>query len=157
MTRLHRTFVLAPALAIALFGHASIASAPAGRYTIAGGTVTDTKTGLVWQQTASTSKYPWTSSSATTASAYCAALSLNGTKPWRVPSLKELMTIVDLTQKSPAIDGAAFPSTPADFFWSATPTLGFSGQIYWTVQFDTGISDGTTVAAVNPAYVRCVR
>jgi hypothetical protein len=79
MTRLHRPLIVAPALAIALFAHASIASAPAGRYTIANGTVTDTKTGLVRQQTISTTKYPWTSTSATTASAYCAGLRLNGT------------------------------------------------------------------------------
>jgi hypothetical protein len=74
-----------------------------------------------------------------------------------VPSLKGLMTIVDVTQKSPAIDATAFPATPADFFWAATPTLGFSGQIYWTVQFDTGLSDGTTSAVSFTNYVRCVR
>ena len=78
-------------------------------------------------------------------------------KPWRVPSLVELITIVDVARKSPAIDAPAFPATPAEFSWSATPTLGRSGQIYWTVQFDTGLSYGTTRAVSFTDYVRCVR
>ncbi len=152
-----RPHALALAAVVSLGVRTSVASAPAGRYTIANGTVTDTKTGLVWQQTISAQQYPWQSSTATTAPAYCAGLSLNGAQGWRVPSLKELMTIVDLTQKTPAIDSSAFPSTPADFFWSTTQALGFGGAILWTVQFDKGIADGTTITTTNSAYVRCVR
>lgn len=145
------------ALAFLSVVHPSGANAPPGRYSIVNGTVADSKTGLTWQQNISQIKYPMTSNSGgTTATAYCASLGLAGTQPWRVPTVKELLTIVDVTQSSPAIDPNAFPSTPADFFYSTTPSALLPG-IYWTVKFDTGLADGTTAAAYFEEYVRCVR
>ncbi len=51
----------------------SRADAPPGRYSIGGGTVLDTKTGLRWQQAFAAGPYTWTA-----ALAYCKALSLGG-------------------------------------------------------------------------------
>lgn len=145
------------ALALLSMVHPTEASAPPGRYSIVNGTVADSKTGLTWQQNISQLKYPMTTSSGeTTATEYCSSLSLAGTQAWRVPTVKELMTIVDVTQNSPAIDPNAFPSTPADFFYSMTPSALLPGVI-WTVQFDTGLADGTTAASYFKEYVRCVR
>src|SRR5689334_16839225 len=84
------------------------ANAPAGRYTIANGTVYDTKTRLTWQQGAAPSTYTWTD-----ASPYCGALNLGG-MGWRLPSVRELQTIVDETLHAPAIDATAFSGTPSD-------------------------------------------
>ena len=90
---------------------------------------------------------------------HCASYGGGG---YRLPTVKELMTLVDeqvheeyengaLAPK--AIDPNAFPHTPSAQFWTDTPSAG--GAKYWTVDFH----DGTT-AAENPALsfpVRCVK
>src|ERR1700683_1138102 len=74
------------------------ADAPAGRYTIANGTVYDTKTRLTWQQGVSSTVHTWAGGAS-----YCTGNvgGLPGTG-WRVPSLTELQTIVDDSRSSPA-------------------------------------------------------
>lgn len=137
----------------------SHASAPAGRYTIANGTVLDTKTTLTWQQTISTTKYSWTD-----AQTYCSTLSLNGTG-WRLPSVRELMTLVDFTaQHNPGvfggvvggapIDATAFPNTPNDAFWTSSAFAHDATQA-WSVAFFGGYSSIFPVTNTN--HVRCVR
>jgi hypothetical protein len=85
----------------------SRASAPAGRFTASGGIVHDSKTGLDWQQVVSSTKYTYAN-----AMAYCsgntAALAGSG---WRLPSIKELQTLVDdsVASPSPTLDASAFP------------------------------------------------
>jgi Protein of unknown function (DUF1566) len=135
------------------------ANAPAGRYVVTAGgtgngTVQDTKTGLIWQQTVSLASYDWAG-----AKTYCGSTavstSLGGTG-WRLPTLKELQTIVDYTQATdPKIDSTAFPSTPSDTFWSSSPAAGAPSHA-WLVDFFRGSTDdGGDVSVGN--YVRCVR
>jgi len=129
------------------------ATAPAGRYTISGGTVYDTKTRLTWQQTLSTTTYTWAD-----AQSYCASLPLAG-GGWRVPSVKELLTLVDFSvapgSGTATIDATAFPNTPATGFWSSTPVAGSSSNA-WGVDFHNGGTDSYGVGD-NYIYVRCVR
>jgi len=131
------------------------AGAPAGRYVVASGetgnrTVYDTKTKLTWQQILPSTEYTWAN-----AKTYCAGVgaSLGGTG-WRLPTCKELQTIVDDSWIAPAIDPNAFPSTPVTWFWSSSPVVG-SPSIAWGVYFYfgyTGFYDTT-----NTYHVRCVR
>jgi hypothetical protein len=125
------------------------ASAPAGRYTIANGTVYDTKTKLTWQQAVPSSTYTQGG-----AASYCATLGLNGAT-WRLPTMKELLSIVDLSVPTPGptIDATAFPGTPADYFWSSTPYAGIPGSA-WSALFYYGFTYGNDVS--NTSYVRCV-
>src|SRR5690348_8260553 len=102
------------------------ASAPAGRYVIANGTVLDTKTKLMWQQGVAPSTYAWSD-----ASSYCTTLNLDGMS-WRLPSARELQTIVDEAVHTPAIDTGAFSGTPAAAFW--TSSAGTTGMA-WVVSF----------------------
>jgi hypothetical protein len=136
-------------LAVVLTASAQ-ANAPVVRYTIAGGTVTDTKTKLVWQQTAPAAPYGWAN-----AMTYCPTLgaSLGGTG-WRLPTIKELQTIVDDSLKSPSIDPTAFPATPVTSFWSSSPSAG-SPSTVWGVDFYDGSSN--TYPGPDPHDVRCVR
>jgi hypothetical protein len=124
------------------------ADAPAGRYTIANGTVYDTKTKLTWQQTVPSSTYTWAN-----AKTYCSGLSLAGTG-WRLPTAKELQTIVDESRTSPSIDTTAFPSTPSSNFWSSSPLAG-SSSYAWYVNFYVGYADSIDVSYTY--VVRCVR
>ncbi|MBN2575724.1 MAG: DUF1566 domain-containing protein [Deltaproteobacteria bacterium] len=124
------------------------ADAPAGRYTIANGTVYDTRTKLTWQQAVPSTTYTWAN-----AKTYCAGLPLPGTG-WRLPTAKELQTIVDESRSAPSIDTTAFPSTPSTWFWSSSPLAG-SSLYAWYVDFFSGF---TSVYDLSIAYrVRCVR
>jgi len=112
---------------------------PAGRYTISGGTVYDTKTKLTWQQVPSSTTY-----TASGAGTYCAGLSLAGLH-WRLPAIKELATLVDGTG---AIDATSFPSSPS--CWSSTTLVYAGSNAVWTgpgAHFDT---------PTNQHYARCV-
>jgi hypothetical protein len=146
--------LLGALLAFAAIAHAT---APQGRYTISGGTVYDTKTKLTWQQTVS-GTYVW-GSAVTSGSPlnYCGSLVLNGSG-WRLPTMQELLTIVDYSASSPSIDATAFPSTPVTGFWTATVQQGDGGQ--WVVNFSDGSINWvyTTGSKGNSSlYVRCVR
>jgi hypothetical protein len=136
--------VVAGAALQAAPGHAD---APIGQYTVTTDTVYDTKTKLTWQRAVAPSA-TWAN-----ATSYCTALNLGG-PGWRLPSMKELQTIVDKTRSNPAIDPTAFPSTSSARFWSSSPAADNSGYA-WTVYFNYGHSDRYDV---NGAFlVRCVR
>lgn len=126
------------------------ADAPAGQYTISSGTVTDNKTGLVWQQVVPASSYAWAG-----AGTYCASntAGLTGTG-WRLPSLNELQSLVDDSRQSPCIDPTAFPSTPVDLFWTSSPDVSSAGYAR-LVAFGNGATGIELVTAAR--RVRCVR
>lgn len=73
---------------------------------------------------------------------------------WRIPALNELVTLVDRTTQSPAIDEAAFPGVPNARYWTTT-ILGDAGQYLWTMDFFSGVTDTQSVDV--PLYVRCVK
>lgn len=111
-------------------------------------TVTDQKTGLVWQQKTAGQR-SWES-----ALSYCENLKLGGKSDWRLPDIKELVSIVDLSKPGPAIDSTAFPGTQSSFYWSSTPYVGHT-SFAWSVYF----YDGSVSSYSEPgsSYVRCVR
>lgn len=132
-------------------------------YTIGNGIVTDNFTHLTWQRSVDANAYAWLA-----AQNYCANLTLAG-GGWRVPSIKELATLVDLEAPypgplgvEPAIDTHAFPDTPATQFWSSTPLVGQT-ESAWYVDFyidDTWYGGGIELDnedAATPDRVRCVR
>ncbi len=119
-------------------------------------TVLDNATGLNWQQSLSGSGYTWSASAASgSAQAYCNGLSYGGySSGWRVPTERELFSIVDRTAYAPAINLSSFPSTPATYFWSATSWV--SGGNAWYVSFVYD-GNGSTIGTSNTYRVRCVR
>jgi hypothetical protein len=141
---------LALASAALTVSAATMGAAPAGRYAIANGTVSDAKTALTWQQSAPSGTYTWAA-----AKSYCASLSLGGAGAWRVPTVKELQTLVDVSERNPSIDPTAFPNTSSSAYWSSSPLAGSSSATAWYVFFSYGY---VYYDAVSSAYnVRCVR
>jgi len=125
---------------------------PTERYTIASGVVTDTVTGLVWQQHAPASTYAQSEGSA-----YCSALNLGGfDSGWRLPTIKELSTLIDYSvpQGSLMMDATAFAGEPANWFWSSTPVTGVPSSA-WGVNFGNGHVSNDSVSYGYD--VRCVR
>jgi len=116
------------------------------------GTVTDTRSGLLWQQAIGGVYDHFT------ASARCSWLSLAGTG-WRLPTIAELESIIDDTRFDPAIDPVAFPNTLGIAFWSSSRAPGF-GDRRWRVDFFDGFSglvDLNDPSATTSLAFRCVR
>ncbi|MEW5855727.1 MAG: DUF1566 domain-containing protein [Myxococcota bacterium] len=101
------------------------AFAPTGRYVVSEAEVLDTRTGLTWQRGTSAAGLTWQE-----ARAYCQS-------PWRLPSARELASLVDVTTAWPAIDTDAFPDTPVEDYWTATPCA-FNPGSAWYVEFRWG-------------------
>jgi hypothetical protein len=147
----------ARALAVLLFAlclaRAAHAAPPAGQLVVSadGLSVRDTRTGLVWQRYVDGGQ----SYTQAGAAAYCATLELGALTGFRLPTIAELLTIVDERRASPALDPVAFPSTFGLTVWSATPDATNAANA-WTFGFGTtGFSSRTAVT--SPYSVRCVR
>ena len=111
--------------------------------------VVDHWTGLTWQRSAPFAAKEWSG-----AQGYCAALAL-GTPAggWRLPTYKELLSLVDRRASNPAWD-AAFPSAAAVTFWSAS-AFADDGKLAWSVDFGSGVG---SIALQAAAFgLRCVR
>ena len=121
------------------------------------GTVSDTRSGLMWQQdTARDAGGNYDAMTWKEALAHCANLELplGGYTDWRLPTIKELRSLVDYSQYSPSINRNAFPDTVSSYYWSST-TYANGTSYAWYVYFNGGY--GGTYGKSNGSYVRAVR
>jgi len=112
------------------------------------GTVTDLFTHLVWQQTGSEMKMAWEQ-----ALVHAEEMTLAGREDWRLPNIKELRTLTDVTQTNPAVDLTAFPDFQSDDYWSSTTLAGHTDRA-WTTNFRFGIV--SYQPKTTSLLVRCV-
>jgi hypothetical protein len=128
---------------------------PVGLYTgLSAGEVRDNRTGLIWQTGGSDAALTLSD-----AENYCSTLTLGGAS-WRLPSVKEISTLVHenppITDVSPAIDTSVFPGTVENgYYWSSSAFVAWSisGEPQWGLNF----FDGFTGYGHSPARARCVR
>lgn len=125
------------------------------------GTVTDNNTGLIWQKE-NGSTYNWYAAAGILDATnnpsslnVCGSLSLGGHADWRLPSKKELVSIVDYSIPSPGPTiNALFTGSSSSYYWTSTELAG--SQTYgWAVSFNDGNVSFVSKTAPNP--VRCVR
>ena len=82
------------------------------------------------------------------------AQGLCGARDWRLPSSRELLSIVSNDRVDPAIDLAYFPNTLGWVVWSSSP-YAYNSYYAWYVNFSHGyVYDGSKGSAL---YVRLVR
>lgn len=129
----------------------TVDDAPTSRYQAnADGTATDLQTGLMWMRCAAGQAWDATNSTCTGQAttydwqaALQAAQTLDqgsgfaGYNDWRLPSLRELMSIDRYHCTDPAINLTIFPATPSQNFWSSSP-LEAALNTAWTLDFGTG-------------------
>ncbi len=134
------------------------------------GTVSDKTTCLMWEQKTDDGTvhdkdngYSWSTGSPYNpdgAAFFEFLAELNGPSPftgrddWRLPTITELESIVDLSEGPPRIDESVFGPTASSDYWSATTYATFPDSA-WIVNFDFGYvgGDGKTVGQ----HVRAVR
>ena len=112
-------------------------------------TITDMTTGLMWQQTESKAM-TWEQSLA-----YCESLDLGGYRDWRLPNVRELLSLVDDSRAQPAISTTYFPGCRPSIYWSSTTQFGHPG-FAWYVEFREGdVPSGAYKGRSH--YVRALR
>jgi hypothetical protein len=113
--------------------------------------VLDRETGLVWEQSPSTSLPDWVN-----ASIHCLRLNKGGRQSWRLPTIQDLQSLIDPTQSNPALpSGHPFTNVQSSDYWSAT-TLASASTFAWAVLFNNGgVGDDNKSAETHFAW--CVR
>lgn len=113
--------------------------------------VHDTRTGLTWSRRGfGSGRMNWKD-----ADAACRALDLAGHQDWRLPTIQELLSIVDYERSEPAIDTSFFDCESA-WYWTSTPAAASPADFVWFVYFGDGYSSwdyrgyGFLVRAVRP-------
>ncbi len=145
---------------------AQTAGTPASYTDNGDGTVTDNVTGLMWQQTPSTSRY-----TITEALANAATLKLGGYTDWRLPTIKELLSIAQfsgsLPNKKYYFDSNYFKfnysyltaqglTSEMGQFWADTPYVGLSmGHSGGYFMFN--LTDGHIKVTQGPNWTMYVR
>ncbi|NRB38013.1 MAG: DUF1566 domain-containing protein [Pseudomonadales bacterium] len=107
------------------------------------GTISDSETGLMWQQcslgingneclTGSITAMTWQQALAAAASNSDFSYS-----DWRLPNKNELASLQDNACFSPAINETLFPASSSSFYWSSSPYI-LNNSYAWNVSFGNG-------------------
>lgn len=98
------------------------------------GTVTDNDTGLMWSQASASNTKTWEN-----ALAWCENLVLSDYNDWRLPTIKELVSLVDDDVDGLFIDAGYFPDTTSSYYWSSTTSADYTDGA-WAVNFAYGMN-----------------
>ena len=129
------------------------------------GTVTDTKTGLIWKQCLEGQSGSDCASGGVEAFTWQLALQraqtvnssggFAGFSDWRLPTIKELSSLVEHQCVDPAINLTRFPNASNDWLWSSSAVAGDAGGA-WGVSFYDG-STGWGLKGNGGVQLRLVR
>ena len=118
------------------------------------GTITDNVTGLMWQKDDG-GEMTWEQ-----APAYAKQFAGGGHHDWRLPTPRELFSILD-HGRNPALDPKSFPATGAEYWWSSEPLVNDRNRI-WVINAGGGSGPhprNETISAGGSKrfHTRCVR
>lgn len=126
------------------------------------GTVTHAASGLIWQkclagQTWNGNACEGAASLLSWAEASNVTSTLAGKRDWRLPTVEELLTLVDYTRTAPAINDTIFPGTPATYFWTSSASASAPDDYINVVSFERGHSGTSYFRHATGPYTRLVR
>ena len=119
------------------------------------GTITDTITGLMWQQTDGGEM------TIENATAYCDTLNLAGFNNWRLPTALEAFSILNLQYANPALNTAVFTNSLAEYWWTSNRQANDNSKV-WATNAGGGIgnhpkSETISAGGNKKFHVRAVR
>ncbi len=118
----------------------------------AGQAATDTLTNLQWQRQDDGVKRTWRA-----ALDYCQSLQIANQFDWRLPTRKELLSIVSFGNNGLATHPAIFTGVKSDWYWTQTKNGDWALNA-WAVSFAEGAMEIRPIDAGGfESYVRCVR
>lgn len=148
------TKVICLSLSFLMFCLGSAGSSARSNFIVNGDdTVTHATTRLMWQQEPQVSFRTYAS-----AVSYCSSTGFAGYDDWRIPSLKELLSLVDYKRFDPALDPIVFDQiSSGQSMWAHSQRLG--NTTVWTMNAKEGrvVKHGAPSATVISAYPLCVR
>ena len=109
---------------------------------------------LEWQQKIPEGNFDWQSAANHCEKEYA------GSYGWRLPTPKELLSIVDNGRYDPAINTDLFPGTNDEWFWTSTDFVSTDEadkDKKWFVRFDKGFLSHKAKTESEKMHVRCVR
>jgi hypothetical protein len=112
---------------------------PSPRFIQEGETVTDNLTGLIWLLDANVfnSTCFWH-----IAVERCRGLNVGGCTEWRLPNVREQLSLIDYGQVFPALPpGHPFVNVPKGYYWSSTTYAGDTNAA-WIVGIEQGVLAG---------------
>ena len=117
-----------------------------------GAAVLDQETGLVWEQSPSTALVVWGR-----AQLRCTQLVTAGRGGWRLPTVQELGSLIDLSVPGFSLPaGHPFANIQPSLYWSSTTTAAVPGGA-WFVRFDNRTDYANNLSQNAPIQVWCVR
>ena len=114
--------------------------------------VFDKETGLIWERVSDSEKKTWEA-----AILYSYTKAVAGRKGWRLPSIEELLSLVDPTRSNPSLpDGHPFLNVQLDYFyWSSS--LGMTNLPTYAWGYDFRNANTSNVLKSTECYVWLVR
>lgn len=113
--------------------------------------VKDPKTNLMWEDTPHVREAKIRQPRSVI---YCKELTVGGFEDWRLPTIHELLTIIDYARISPAILREFSYVEDESFYWTKTHVAD-EDDAFWGVNFKRGYS--SKASEYYDRYVRCVR
>jgi hypothetical protein len=119
------------------------------------GSVTDTVTGLMWQQTDGGEM------TIENALNYCDTLTLGGYSDWRLPNAHEAFCILNHNYSNPALNLTVFAPTNAEYWWTSNRQANDNTKI-WVTNAGGGIGNHQKLETISAGgtkrfHVRAVR
>ena len=111
----------------------------------------DDKSGLIWQDNQEVSQK---SVDYNEAKQYCEDLKVDGFTDWRLPTLREAYTIVELSRNRPALKNG-FEVRDDGRYWTSTLFVKDPKKMAWYVSMSYGEAEPYSKGRVY--HVRCVR
>ncbi len=111
------------------------------------GTVTDTITGLMWQQTDGGEM------TIENAIVYCDTLVLGGYTDWRLPNVHESFSILNHQHSNPALDNLVFTTTLAEYWWTSIRQANDSSKV-WVTNSGGGVGNHPKTETISAGGIK---